>query len=82
MSIPSSSIEELAYTGATSLILGLHNDIIVPYIHAYGNEEQKKRWLPGCVTGEIITAIAMTEPDTGSDLAAIRTTAVRDGNDT
>jgi acyl-CoA dehydrogenase len=52
----------------------------VPYIEAFGSEEQKHRWLPGCATGELITAIAMTEPGTGSDLAAIRTTAVRSGD--
>jgi acyl-CoA dehydrogenase len=73
--------EELSYSGATGLLAGLHSDIIVPYIHSFGNEEQKKRWLPGCASGNIITAIAMTEPGTGSDLAAIRSTAVRDGND-
>jgi acyl-CoA dehydrogenase len=52
----------------------------VPYIEAFGSEEQKHLWLPGCATGELITAIAMTEPGTGSDLAAIRTTAVRNGD--
>lgn len=70
--------EELCYVGAISLMAGLHSDIIVPYIHAFGNEEQKMRWLPGCASGDIITAIAMTEPEAGSDLAAIRTTAVRE----
>ncbi|MFZ0932054.1 MAG: acyl-CoA dehydrogenase family protein [Syntrophobacteraceae bacterium] len=59
----------------------LHSNIIVPYIDSFGNEEQKQKWLPGCVTGEIITAIAMTEPNAGSDLAAIRTKALKDGND-
>ncbi|MDD5171397.1 MAG: acyl-CoA dehydrogenase family protein, partial [Syntrophales bacterium] len=73
--------EELAYVGANGLLAGLHSDIIVPYIHSFGNETQKKRWLPGCASGDTITAIAMTEPGTGSDLAAIRTTAVRDGED-
>jgi len=52
----------------------------VPYLYSFGTEEQKRRWLPKCVTGETITAVAMTEPGTGSDLAAIRTTAVRDGD--
>lgn len=61
--------------------VGLHNDIVIPYIEAYGNEEQKKRWLPGAVTGDLISAIAMTEPNTGSDLAAIQTTAIKDGDD-
>lgn len=61
--------------------IGLHNDISMPYIESYGTEEQKKRWLPGAVTGDIISAIAMTEPNTGSDLAAVRTTAIKDGDD-
>jgi acyl-CoA dehydrogenase len=73
--------EELFYVGATGLLAGLHSDIVVPYLHSFGNEEQKNRWLPGCASGNIITAIAMTEPGTGSDLAAIRATAVRDGNE-
>jgi len=72
---------ELNYIGAFGLHAVLHNDIIVPYINEYGNEEQKEKWLPGCVSGEIITAIAMTEPNAGSDLGAIKTTAVRDGGD-
>ena len=73
--------EELSYIGATGLLAGLHSDIVVPYLHSFCNEEQKNRWLPGCASGNIITAIAMTEPGTGSDLAAIRATAVRDGNE-
>lgn len=72
--------EEMERVGASLTGVGLHNDIVVPYIEAYANEEQKARWLPGCVTGEHITAIAMTEPGAGSDLAAIQTTAVRDGD--
>ncbi len=68
---------ELGRTGYT-LGFGLHSDIIVPYISHYGTPEQKERWLPGCVSGDIITAIAMTEPGTGSDLQAIATTAVKD----
>ena len=58
----------------------MHNDIVVPYISAYGTEEQKKRWLPKCVSGETITAIAMTEPGAGSDLASIATTAEDKGD--
>ena len=54
----------------------LHTDIIVPYLTSLGTDEQKQRWLPGCVSGELITAIAMTEPGAGSDLQGIRTTAV------
>jgi len=71
--------EELNSIGAFGLHAVLHNDIIVPYINDYGNEDQKQRWLPGCVSGDVITALAMTEPDAGSDLAAIKTTAVRKG---
>ncbi|HIP71787.1 MAG TPA: acyl-CoA dehydrogenase [Anaerolineae bacterium] len=69
--------EELTKAGASGVGFGLHNDITVPYFLAYGAEEQKERFLPKFVTGEWITAIAMSEPDAGSDLAGIRTTAVR-----
>jgi acyl-CoA dehydrogenase len=72
--------EELERVGSGLVGVGLHNDIVVPYITAYGTDEQKKRWLPKCTTGEIITAIAMTEPGTGSDLANIQTTAILDGD--
>lgn len=72
--------EELERVGASLTGVGLHNDIVVPYFEAYGTDEQKSHWLPGCVTGEHITAIAMTEPGAGSDLAAIQTTAVKDGD--
>ncbi len=72
--------EEFAYRGVTGLAASLHSDIIVPYIYSFGNEEQKRRWLPGCASAQILTSIAMTEPNTGSDLAAIRTTAIRDGD--
>ncbi|MCK8678018.1 acyl-CoA dehydrogenase family protein [Streptomyces lichenis] len=67
--------EEFTRAGAPGLALGLHNDIIGPYLTGLATEEQKRRWLPGFCTGEIITAIAMTEPGAGSDLQAIRTTA-------
>jgi acyl-CoA dehydrogenase len=73
--------EEMTKTNHSGLAAALHSDIIVPYITAFGSEEQKKKYLPGCVSGDIITAIAMTEPNTGSDLAAIRTSAAEDGND-
>jgi acyl-CoA dehydrogenase len=73
-------IEELEKVGSGLIGIGLHNDIVVPYITAYGTEEQKQRWLPRCVTGEMITAIAMTEPGTGSDLASIKTTAKLEGS--
>jgi acyl-CoA dehydrogenase len=74
-------IEELAAVYESGFAMSLHSDIVVPYIHAFGTDEQKRRWLPGCASGELITAIAMTEPGTGSDLAAIATTARRDGSD-
>jgi len=72
--------EELARTGNTGLAAPLHSDIVVPYITSYASEELKKKYLPGCISGDIITALAMTEPNTGSDLAAIRTTAKEDGD--
>ena len=72
--------EELERVGSGLIGFGLHSDITVPYISTYGTEEQKKRWLPKCTTGEIITAIAMTEPGTGSDLANIKTSAIADGD--
>ena len=74
-------MEELAYAYESGFALALHSDVIVPYLHTFGSEEQKQRWLPGCASGELVTAIAMTEPGTGSDLAAIATTARKDGDD-
>ncbi len=71
--------EEVAY-GGVSLGFSLQSDIVVNYIVSYGSEEQKAHWLPKLVSGETITAIAMTEPGTGSDLQGIRTTAKKDGN--
>ncbi|MGC9323512.1 MAG: acyl-CoA dehydrogenase family protein [Desulfomonilia bacterium] len=73
--------EELARTHCGGFFFPLHSDIIVPYIYSFGNDEQKERWLPRCATGDIITALAMTEPGTGSDLAAIKATAIRDGDE-
>ena len=73
--------EEMMRTNHTGLISPLHSDIVVPYIVSYGSKDQKKRYLPGCVSGEIITAVAMTEPDAGSDLAAMAATAVEEGDD-
>jgi alkylation response protein AidB-like acyl-CoA dehydrogenase len=75
--------EELAAAGIAGAGLGitLHNDITTPYFIEYCSPEQAARWLPGIASGELITAIAMTEPGTGSDLASIATTAVRDGDD-
>src|SRR3954471_4366268 len=67
-------------TGGAGLGLTLHNDICLPYFMSLCTEEQKQRWLPGICTGELITAIAMTEPGMGSDLASMGTTAIRDGD--
>jgi len=68
------------YATSAGAGIGLHNDIVLPYFLAFANEEQKRRWLPGMCRGELITAIAMTEPNTGSDLAAVSTTAIREGD--
>ena len=75
--------EEIARTATTSFGSGLalQDDIAIPYIVNLGTDEQKQRWLPGMAAGELIGAIAMTEPGTGSDLQGIKTTAVRDGDD-
>ncbi len=73
--------EELVRTGHSGLAAALHSDIVVPYITAFASEEIKHKYLPGCVSGDIITAIAMTEPNAGSDLAGMKTTAVEDGDD-
>ena len=71
--------EELAYAGVAAGIT-LQSDIVADYIVAYGSEEQKRKYLPAMISGELITAIAMTEPGAGSDLQGVRTTARRDGN--
>ena len=75
--------EELARAGIGGAGLGLtlHNDITTPYFLAYCTTEQRQRWLPGIASGELITAVAMTEPGIGSDLASMATTALRDGDD-
>ncbi len=74
--------EELAKVNmALPSCVGIHADIVAPYLVHLTSEEQKQRWLPGFCSGEILTAIAMTEPSGGSDLAALKTTAVRDGDD-
>jgi alkylation response protein AidB-like acyl-CoA dehydrogenase len=73
-------IEEQSYSGASGLGFSLHSDIVANYLNNFGNEAQKKTWLPRMARGEIIGAIAMTEPGTGSDLQAIRTTAVAQGD--
>ena len=73
-------IEENARHGDVGFFLFLHNRLVGPYIGELGTDEQKKRWLPGCVSGEKVLAIAMTEPGTGSDLSAIRTKAEDKGD--
>lgn len=72
--------EELMRVGASGPGLPIHTDMVVPYISLYGTEKQKQRWLPGLVSGEKIAAIAMSEPNTGSDVAGIQTTAVLQNN--
>lgn len=74
-------MEEGGKRGVEGFALNLHNTIIAPYILESGTEEQRQRWLPGICSGEFITAIAMTEPDAGSDLQGIKTQARRDGDD-
>ncbi|MFC8528538.1 acyl-CoA dehydrogenase family protein [Nocardia sp. NPDC057227] len=75
-------LEEFAKVNASlASCMGIHADIVPPYLTTLATEEQRKRWLPGMVSGELLTAIAMTEPSGGSDLAALKTTAVRDGAD-
>jgi acyl-CoA dehydrogenase len=72
--------EELSEKGFSGIGFILHSDIVVPYLENVGTEEQKQKYLPGCISGEIVTAIAMTEPGTGSDLQGIRTTASDQGD--
>jgi alkylation response protein AidB-like acyl-CoA dehydrogenase len=73
--------EELIAAGATGVGFPLHNDVITPYLLRLADDEQKQRWFPGFCSGDIVTAIAMTEPGTGSDLQGIRTSARLDGDD-
>jgi alkylation response protein AidB-like acyl-CoA dehydrogenase len=73
-------MEELMMANAPGVGFSLHADVAAPYLVAYTTEEQKECWLPGVASGELILAIAMTEPSTGSDLAAVRTSAVRSGD--
>lgn len=72
--------EELARAGASGVGISIHTDMVVPYITRFGTEEQKQRWLPKMTTGEWIGAIAMTEPNTGSDLSAVETLAILEGD--
>ncbi len=74
-------IEEIARTNHSGLATPLHSDIVVPYLESYATEELKRKYLPGCACGDIITAVAMTEPNAGSDLASMQTTAEEDGGE-
>jgi acyl-CoA dehydrogenase len=74
-------IEEFARAGATGPTFYLHSDICAPYLVDFGTEEQKRRWLPKMATGEVVAALGMSEPSGGSDVANMRTQAVRDGDD-
>ncbi|PSJ60309.1 acyl-CoA dehydrogenase family protein [Pseudaminobacter soli (ex Li et al. 2025)] len=76
----SAIMEAISHVGVDGFGIALHNSIVAPYILHYGSEEQKKKWLPKMATGELIGAIAMTEPGAGSDLQGVKTSAVRDGN--
>ncbi len=73
--------EEMTRTRQTGLATPLHSDIVVPYISSFGSEELKKKYLPGCVAGDIVTAVAMTEPGAGSDLAGLQTSATEEGEE-
>ena len=73
--------QELTKTWFTGLTASLHTDIVVPYINSFGSDELKKKYIPGCVTGDIVTAVAMTEPDAGSDLAGMKTAAVEEDDE-
>jgi alkylation response protein AidB-like acyl-CoA dehydrogenase len=73
--------EELTQTRIAGLIANLHSDIVVPYIESYASKKLKKKYLPGCVSGDTVTALAMTEPDAGSDLAGMKTEAVEEADE-
>jgi len=73
-------VEELSYANITGFGNGVHSGIVAHYINSYATEEQKQNWLPKMASGEIVSAIAMTEPGTGSDLQAVKTSAIRDGD--
>jgi alkylation response protein AidB-like acyl-CoA dehydrogenase len=74
-------VEEIVRVGANGIGFGLHNDVVAPYLVRLATDEQQARWLPGFCSGELITAIAMSEPGAGSDLQGVQTTAVRDGDE-
>lgn len=71
--------EELYYHALNGLFWGVHSDIFLPYLEKYAHERQKQKWIPRCITGETILALAMTEPEVGSDIARLTTTARREG---
>jgi len=73
--------EEISHTYITGVAAALHSDVVVPYIDAFASEELKQKYLPGCVSGDFISAVAMTEPGAGSDLAGMQTTAQEEGDD-
>lgn len=73
-------MEEMAHALASGPGFAVHSEMVVPYIQEHGTDDQKRRWLPGCVDGSLISAVAMSEPGTGSDLAGIATRATRDGD--
>ena len=72
--------EELSYRGFSGLLVAVHNDLVNPYIDKFGTEEQKEKWLPKMISGEMITGLAMTEPSVGSNLAGIQTKATKKKN--
>jgi acyl-CoA dehydrogenase len=74
-------MEELAYLRAHGLMTAVHSSICMPYLLSFGNDEQKRKYLPPAIAGEMLLGICMTEPGTGSDLAAVQTRAIRDGDD-
>ncbi len=73
-------MEEMAYLRAHALMISLHADICMPYITSYGSAEQKQKYLPGAISGDIVLGVAMTEPGTGSDLANVQTKAIKQGD--
>ncbi|MBI3782597.1 MAG: acyl-CoA dehydrogenase family protein, partial [Deltaproteobacteria bacterium] len=73
-------MEEMAYIRAHAMMISLHSDICMPYVTTYGSEEQKRKYLPGAIGGDLLLGIAMTEPGTGSDLANVQTRALRQGD--
>src|SRR5690554_4890119 len=74
-------MEEISRMGLSGIGFSLHSDIVAPYILNYGTEEQKQKYIPKLVSGEMVGAIAMTEPGAGSDLQGVKTSAIKDGND-